>query len=68
MPGLAWEDPRSGGKCLVLAQLGAEYLKVNTLTFIQNRAQSVKAKLHTWCNPMESSLNMNPSPTRSHIA
>ena len=35
---------------------------------LKNRAQSVKAKLHTWCNPMEISLNMNPSPTRFHIA
>ena len=39
-----------------------------TLTCIQNRAQSVKAKLHIWCNPMETSMNMIPSPTRSHIA
>ena len=39
-----------------------------TVQSIQNRAQSVKAKLHTWCNPMETSLNMNPSPTRFHIA
>ena len=38
------------------------------LRCIQNRAQSVKTKLHTWCNPMETSLNMNPSPTRLHIA
>ena len=35
---------------------------------IQNRAQTVKAKLHTWCNPMETSMNMNPSPTRFYIA
>ena len=33
-----------------------------SLQCIQNRAQSVKAKLHTWCNPIETSLNMNPSP------
>ena len=39
-----------------------------TVQCIQNRAQSVKAKLHTWCNPMETSLNMNPSPTRFYIA
>ena len=39
-----------------------------TVQSIQNRAQSVKAKLHTWCNPMETSLNMNPSPNRLHIA
>ena len=39
-----------------------------TMQCIQNRAQSVKAKLHTWCNPMETSLNMNPSPTMFHIA
>ena len=38
-----------------------------TMRCIQNRAQSVKAKLHTWCNPMETSLNLNPSPTRFHI-
>ena len=41
---------------------------VFTMQCIQNRAQSVKAKLHTWCNPMETSLNMNPSPTRFHIS
>ena len=41
---------------------------VYTMQYIQNRAQSVKAKLHTWCNPMETSLNMNPSPTRFYIA
>ena len=39
-----------------------------TVQCIQNRAQSVKAKLHTWCNPMETSLNMNPSSTSFHIA
>ena len=39
-----------------------------TVQCIQNRAQSVKAKLHTWCNPMETSLNLNPNPNRFHIA
>ena len=39
-----------------------------TVQSVQNRAQSVKAKLHTWCNPMETSLNMNPSPNRFYIA
>ena len=38
-----------------------------TIQCIQNRAQSVKAKLHTWCNPMETSLNMNPNPNRFHM-
>ena len=43
---------------------GLAYISI----YIQNRAQSMKAKLHTWCNPMETSLNINPSPTRFHIA
>ena len=41
---------------------------VNILIYVQNRAQSVKTKLHMWCNPMETSLNMISRPTRSHIA
>ena len=34
---------------------------------IQNRAQTVKAKMHIWQNPMEPYLNMNPSSTMIHI-
>ena len=67
MGGPAWEDPRSGGHGLGLAQLGAEPSKGLFMAFIQNRAQSVKAKLHIWQNPMEPYQNMNPSATRTHM-
>ena len=37
------------------------------LRSIQNRAQTVKAKMHIWQNPMEPYLNMNPSATMIHM-
>ena len=67
MPGPAWETPRSGEHGLGLAQLGAEPSNGLFMAFIQNRAQSVKAKLHIWQNPMEPYLNMNSNVTMIHI-
>ena len=55
--GMVWAWP-SWALSLVMPYTGA---------LLKNRAQSVKAKLHIWQNPMEPYLNMNPSATRTHM-